>query len=92
MPIEFRHFQIIQQFQEHNDDILIVRMRATGTEYRLVRGLDRSFRGRFKLQIGGQFFRTPGERFGMARREHGTEEVAVEFTSSDLRQITGSQL
>lgn len=88
MPIEFRHFQIIQQFQEHNDDILIVRMRDTGTEYRLVRGLDPHFRGRFKLQIGGQFFRTPSHNLGMARREYGTEEVAVEFTSGHLKQIT----
>ena len=88
MQTMFKNFQVISHTFINGRDSLVVRMHATGMHYTLVRGLDPFFGGLFKLEIDGDFYRTPRSNGGAARSVITNNRVCVEFTCADLTRIT----
>lgn len=85
MRFNFTDFQIV----EVTADTLVVQMNA-GMVYTLRRGLDHQYPERFKLEINGEFFRTPTESGQNAIGQMTGQQIAVEFTSGNLRSITSA--
>lgn len=83
MRFNFTDFQIM----EVTADTLVVQMN-TGTTYLLRRGLDHQYPHLFKLEINGEFFRTPVVAGNNAIGEATGQQIPVEFTSGNLASIS----
>ena len=83
MRIYFIDFQIV----EVTANTLVVQMN-TGTRYLLRRGLDYRYPNLFKLEIDGEFFRTPKETGYNAVGKVTGNLIPVELTSSNLASIS----
>lgn len=83
MQTMFKNFQVISHNFVNDRDALVVRMHGTGTHYTLVRGLDPFFEGLFKLEIGGDFYRTTRSNGDSARSVITNNRVCVEFTCAN---------
>ena len=69
------------------DTTLTIQM-FSGETYTLWRGLDHNYKRLFKLQINGNFFRTPARSGGLARQEYTSETTPVKITRYDLGSLT----
>ncbi len=85
MRRNFNGFRIV----EVTENTLVVEMNS-GTMYTLTRGLDYQYPEKFKLEINGEFFRTPTVSRHNAIGQVTGQQIPVEFTSGNLRSITNA--
>ena len=83
MKTTFNTFKVIAA----TETTLTVRM-YTGEEYTLSRGLDHNYKRLFKLQLNGEFFRTPDFAGGLARHEYTGTTIPVQITRYNLGSLT----
>lgn len=81
--------KVFTQFEvtSATETTLTVRM-FSGETYTLWRGLDHNYKRLFKLQLNGEFFRTPDFAGGLARHEFTGETIPVQITRYNLGSLT----